>query len=170
MRTTTKPAKTSKKKLATAAALGAAATYFFDPDRGRTRRIKAKDQTLATFRRIGRRSQRLKRATGAETYSLWQKATHRTPADPEPDDLTLAHKVESEVFGDPTIPKGKININAEDGVVVLRGELDDPKQLDTLEDTVRKIPGVAGVRNLLHLQGEPAPNKAAARRTTARGT
>ena len=170
MTTTTKPTKTSKKKLATAAALGAVVTYFFDPDRGRTRRIRAKDRSVATFRRIGRRTQRLRRATGAETYGLWQKATHRTPADPEPDDSTLAHKVESELFGDPTIPKGKININAEDGIVVLRGELDDPKQLDTLEDTVRKIPGVAGVRNLLHLRGEPAPNKAAARQTTARGT
>ncbi len=170
MTTTTKPTKTSKKKLAAAAAFGAAATYFFDPDRGRTRRVRAKDRTLATFRRIGRRTQRLGRATGAETYGLWQKATHRQPADPEPDDATLAHKVESEIFADPAIPKGKININAEDGVVVLRGELDDPKQLDALEDTVRKIHGVAGVRNLLHLQGEHAPNKAAARQTTTRAT
>jgi BON domain len=170
MATTTKPTKTSKRKLATAAALGAAATYFLDPDRGRTRRIRAKDRTVATFRRIGRRTQRLRRATGAETYGLWQKATHRQPADPEPDDATLAHKVESEVFGDRRIPKGKINVNAEDGVVVLRGELDQPTQIDSLEDTVRKIPGVEGVRNLLHLRGEPAPNKAAVRGTTPRRT
>ncbi len=172
MATTTKTAKTktSKRKLATAAAVGAALTYFLDPDRGRSRRIRAKDRSLATFRRIGRRSQRLGRATGAETYGLWQKATHRTPADPEPDDATLAHKVESEIFGDRRIPKGKINVNAEDGVVVLRGELDEVSQIDTLEDTVRSIPGVVGVRNLLHLPGEPAPNKAAARGTTVSGT
>ncbi len=118
MATTTKT-RTSKRKLLTAAGFGAALAYFFDPDRGRTRRIRAKDQSLATFRRIGRRTQRLRRATGAETYGLWQKATHRTPAEPEPDDATLAHKVESEVFGDPSVPKGKINVNAEDGVVVL---------------------------------------------------
>ncbi|MDP8956232.1 MAG: BON domain-containing protein [Actinomycetota bacterium] len=168
MATTTK---TSKRRLATAAALGAAATYFFDPDRGRTRRIRAKDQTLATFRRIGRRTERLRRATEAETYGLWQKATHRTPADPEPDDATLAHKVESEIFGDPNIPKGKINVNAEDGVVVLRGELDHPEDINSLEARVQKIPGVVDVRNLLHLPGTPAQNKEAARQSsaTARG-
>lgn len=171
MTTTTKHTKTSKRKLATAAAVGAAVTYFFDPDRGRTRRIRAKDQTLATFRRIGRRTQRLGRATGAETYGLWQKATHRTPADPEPDDATLAHKIESEIFGDPTIPKGKINVNAEDGVVVLRGELDNPEDINRLGTRVRKIPGVEDVDNLLHLPGTPAENKDAARKSsaTARG-
>lgn len=170
MATTTKASKTSKtskRKLATAAALGAALTYFFDPDRGRSRRIRAKDRTLATFRRIGRRTQRLGRATGAETYGLWQKATHRTPADPEPDDATLAHKVESEIFGDPNVPKGKINVNAEDGVVVLRGEVDRPEDVNGFEARVRKVPGVVDVRNLLHLPGTPAQNKEAARQTSA---
>lgn len=171
MTTTTKPTKTSKKKLATAAAFGAAVTYFFDPERGRTRRIRAKDRSLATFRRIGRRTERLRRATGAETYGLWQKATHRTPADPEPDDATLAHKVESEIFGDPNVPKGKINVNAEDGIVVLRGEVDNPEDVKGLEKRVRKIAGVVEVNNLLHLPGTPAQNKEPARQTgpTARG-
>lgn len=166
MATTTKPTKTSKKKLAAAAAFGAAVTYFFDPDRGRTRRIRAKDRSLATLRRIGRRTQRLGRAAGAETSGLWQKATHRTPADPEPDDATLAHKVESEIFGDPSVAKGKINVNAEDGVVVLRGEVDHPEDVKDLETRVRKIPGVADVHNLLHLPGTPAQNKEAARQTS----
>jgi hypothetical protein len=167
----TKTTKTSKRKLLTAAGLGAALAYFLDPDRGRTRRIKAKDRSVATFRRIGRRTQRLGRATTAETYGLWQKATHRTPADTEPDDATLAHKVESEIFGDPKLPKGKVNVNAEDGVIVLRGELDHPGDINSVEARVRKIPGVVDVRNLLHLPGTPAQNKEAARKSsaTARG-
>ena len=161
--------KTSKRKLAAAAAVGAALTYFFDPDRGRTRRIRAKDRSLATFRRVGRRTQRLGRATGAGTYGFWQKVVHRQPADPEPDDATLAHKVESEIFGDPSVPKGKINLNAEDGVVVLRGEVETAGDIDALEARVRKIPGVVGVRNLLHLPGETAENKAAARDVATHG-
>ncbi len=163
----TKTTKTSKRKLLTAAGFGAALAYFFDPDRGRTRRIKAKDRSRATFRRLGRRTQRLGRATSAETYGLWQKATHRTPADPEPDDATLAHKVESEIFGDPNVPKGQINVNAEDGVVVLRGEVKHPEDVRDLEARIRKIPGVVDVENLLHLPGTPARNKEAARRTSA---
>jgi HSP20 family molecular chaperone IbpA len=161
--------KTGKTKLVAAAGVGAAMAYFLDPDRGRTRRIKAKDRSLATFRRLRRKAGRLGRATGAETYGLWQKATHGEPADPEPDDATLAHKVESEIFGDPGVPKGKINVNAEDGVVVLRGEVEQQKDVKRIEAKVRKITGVADVRNLLHLPGAPAKNKAAARKTSSRG-
>jgi hypothetical protein len=131
--------------------------YFFDPDRGRRRRNMARDRVAATFRGAMRSAERAGRAAGAEAYGWSRKATHLTPENPvPPNDETLARKVESELFRDPDVPKGRINVNAEDRVVVLRGELDRPEQINTIEATVRKIPGGRDVRNLLHLAGTPA--------------
>jgi osmotically-inducible protein OsmY len=66
------------------------------------------------------------------------------------DDATLAHKVETELFRPADVPKGSISVNVNDGVVELRGELPDQKQIDELGDSARKIAGVKDVRNLLH--------------------
>jgi osmotically-inducible protein OsmY len=84
------------------------------------------------------------------------KLSHgNAPVKERPDDVTLAHKVETELFRDPSIPKGKININAEEGIVVLRGQLDRPEDIRALEEKVRKIPDVLGVENLIHLPNTP---------------
>jgi len=66
------------------------------------------------------------------------------------DDVTLARKVESELFRPADVPKGQISVNVNDGVVELRGELTDQAQIDELGDTAMKIDGVKDVRNLLH--------------------
>jgi len=73
------------------------------------------------------------------------------------DDATLVDKVESAIFRDPAVPKGRININAERGRVVLRGEVDQSEQISALEAAARQVPGVKDVENLLHLPGTPAP-------------
>jgi osmotically-inducible protein OsmY len=66
------------------------------------------------------------------------------------DDVTLARKVESELFRPSDVPKGSISVNVNDGVVELRGELADQGQIDELGDNAKKIDGVKDVRNLLH--------------------
>ena len=66
------------------------------------------------------------------------------------DDATLAHKVETELFRPADAPKGQVSVNVNDGVVELRGELPDQKQIDELGESARKIGGVKDVRNLLH--------------------
>jgi osmotically-inducible protein OsmY len=48
------------------------------------------------------------------------------------------------------VPKGQININAENGVVFLRGQVEDPELVEALEARVRKVRGVKDVENLLH--------------------
>jgi hypothetical protein len=58
------------------------------------------------------------------------------------------------------VPKGNVNIAAQDGVVVLRGQVERPDQIESLEARVRKVHGVRDVENLLHLPDTPAPNKA----------
>jgi hypothetical protein len=48
------------------------------------------------------------------------------------DDATLAHKVETELFRPADAPKGQVSVNVNDGVVELRGELPDQRQIDEL--------------------------------------
>jgi osmotically-inducible protein OsmY len=146
------------RKLISLAALAAAATYFFDPQNGKRRRNMARDRTAALFRRLGRRGERAGRAVAAEATGLAAKAQHLQEEEkPQPDDVTLARKVESELFRDEEVPKGRINVNAENGKIVIRGEVDRPEMISELEERVRKVQGVQGVENLLHVPGTPAP-------------
>ena len=53
--------------------------------------------------------------------------------------------------------KGRISINAEDGVVFLRGTLEHQEDIQRLGKAAREIAGVREVENLLHAPGTPAP-------------
>lgn len=83
----------------------------------------------------------------------------RQPAEERLNDPALASKVESEVFRDTEIPKDKISVNVENGVVYLRGEVPDQGTMDELVARVRKVDGIKGVENLTHLPSEAAPTK-----------
>jgi osmotically-inducible protein OsmY len=115
-------------------------------------------QLGATVRRSAQRVTRTTRSTVAQASGLAQKAMHLRPAEPSvPDDATLAQRVESELGRHPAWPSARINLNAEHGVIVLRGEVDQPEQIHALEEFVRAVPGVRDVENLLHLPGTAAP-------------
>jgi hypothetical protein len=138
------------------AALGAALVYFFDPENGKRRRKVTADRLAGFLRRQSRKTGDL----GQRAHALKQRATHlREEPKPQPDDVTLARKVESEIFRDVDVPKGKINVNAEEGKVVLRGEVESPELIEELVGKTRKIQGVQDVESLLHTPGEPAPAK-----------
>jgi osmotically-inducible protein OsmY len=146
-----------------AATIGAALAYFLDPERGRDRRSMASEQIAKLLRQgsgqVSDRIENTTRYTDSPTQGGFQTAGRPLiPDDPYPNDPTLVQTVESEIFRDPDIPKGQININAENGVVVLRGQLDNPDQIRRVEESVRAIPGVEGVENLLHLPDAPAPH------------
>ncbi len=137
-------------------ALGAALVYFFDPENGKRRRKVTADRLAGFLRRQSRKTGGLTQ----RAHALKQKATHlREEPKPQPDDVTLARKVESEIFRDADVAKGKININAEDGKVVLRGEVDSPELIEELVGKARKVQGVQDVESLLHTPGEPASAK-----------
>ena len=143
-----------------AGVFGAVAMYFVDPDQGRRRRAIARDRLAAAFRAAFRNLGRRARGVAAETYGIAQQARHLEPEHwSVPNDTTLARRVESELFRDANVPKGRININAEAGIVVLRGELDRPEQIRSVEDTVSRMAGVRGVHNLLHLPGTPVMDR-----------
>jgi hypothetical protein len=141
--------------------LGAALTYFFDPEQGRRRRAMARDRLAAFSRRRVREGERLGRSAAAQAGGLAQKAKHmQEEPKPQPDDVTLTRKVETEIFRDADVPKGQINVNAENGKVFLRGEVEQPELIKDLEKRARKVQGVQDVENLLHLPGTETPTKA----------
>lgn len=150
------PSKRSRLWIVVAGATGAAAAFFLDPVSGKRRRHVTRDWVAARARGVGRRMGRAGRAAGAEAYGTWQAATHGGDARPPESDAVLAHKVESEALRQLT---GRINVNAEEGVVVLRGAVGRPEDIDEIERRVRRVGGVRGVRNLLHLEGTPAPTR-----------
>jgi osmotically-inducible protein OsmY len=140
--------------------LGAALTYFFDPQQGRRRRAMAGDRIAAFFRRRARQGEQLGRSASAQAEGLAAKATHlQEEPKPQPDDVTLTRKVETEIFRGAEVPKGQINVNAENGTVYLRGEVGQPELIKDLEQRARKVQGVKDVENLLHLPGTEAPTK-----------
>src|SRR5437763_8116423 len=119
---------------ALAGAIGAALAYFFDPDNGRKRRKDAIMRAGKAFRQTGQKGQ----GVAAQAKGLKEKATHlKEQEKPQPDDVTLARKVESEIFRDADVPKGQINVNAEEGVVYLRGEADTQEMIHELEAKTR---------------------------------
>jgi hypothetical protein len=137
---------------------GAALAWLFDPERGRGRRAQAADRLGGLVRRTQRRADRLGRRAEATVVALRARADHLGPRGQlDPDDATLTQRVRTELFRDPEIPKGKLNINAEHGVIVVRGAMDEAGTIELIERRILRIPGVVDVRNLLHLTGTPAP-------------
>jgi BON domain-containing protein len=140
-------------------ALGVVLGYFLDPTAGRRRRRGVRDRTLSRMRRGERRAVRRARRAESHAVGVARRALNARHRRREPiDDVTLAHKVESELFRRIGVPKGRISVNAEDGVVFLRGVIDREEDIARMEAGTRRIAGVRNVENLLHTRGTTAPS------------
>jgi osmotically-inducible protein OsmY len=142
-----------------AAVGGALAAFFLDPISGRRRRAQLAMRVPAFFRRRAREAGRFGRHVFADAHGLKQRVGRggQQPKEGALNDPALARKVETELFRDPHVPKGIINVQAHDGVVELRGEVPQPELIDELVERTRQIPEVVDVENLLHVPGTPAP-------------
>jgi hypothetical protein len=127
-------------------AIGIVWGRLFDPSSGRRRRAMIRDRTGAYLRRGGRKAGRL----GSYVRGFAKRATHLREEPKDYDDATLADKIKSEIFRPADVPKGQININVQNGLVQLRGEIPQPELIQELEAQVRRIHGVRDVENLLH--------------------
>jgi hypothetical protein len=141
-------------------ALGALLGYFLDRKAGRRRRHTARDRAVSRLRRGERRAAvRARRAASHALGIVRRTVSAARPGEREPlDDVTLARKVESELYRRASVPKGRISINAEDGIVFLRGVIDRQEDIERVAIAARKIEGVRAVENLIHLPGTPAPS------------
>ena len=142
--------------LAGATAIGAGLAYLFDPSSGAQRRRMLQDKLASKTQGTAGSLAGTARDLGARAGGILAEAKGGE-ATPE-NDQALAEKVKSEVLGDPEVPKDKINIDVSDGIVALRGEVEDRELMQSLDAKVRAVAGVREVQNLLHLPGEPPPN------------
>lgn len=152
-----------KVKVLAASAAGAAGLYFFDPQQGARRRNVARDKALKYVRRGKREAaQRIDYAAGqavGAAHEARQQAGGEQPK-PELTDQALARKVETELFRDPDVPKGQINVDAVGRTVTLRGQADSQERIDTLVRQANEVSEVETVENLLHLPDQPASTRA----------
>jgi osmotically-inducible protein OsmY len=110
----------------------------------------------AVARRSTRAADRLRRRVAGGAFGVVRRARqiNRAPK-AGMDDVTLARKVETEIFRGPRSPKATVNVDVVDGVVWLRGEVKRPAQIRGLERTAHAVPEVRGVENLVHLPRSP---------------
>ena len=90
------------------------------------------------------------RRAAARAKGAAHSAASAVTPDRDYDDVTLARKVETELFRPADVPKGDISVSVADGVVELRGQIEDPKQVEALGKQAKGVEGVKDVRNLLH--------------------
>lgn len=139
------------------AAVGALVAFLSDPRSGRRRRAIAGDRTAGLTRKTARRSTRKLRVAGAYGLGWSRRARHLREEPKEYDDTTLAQKVQTEIFRAADAPKGTVNVNVADGVVQLRGEVQEPGLINELVEKTRHVQGVRDVESFLHLPKTPAP-------------
>ena len=139
-----------------------AGAYFLDPQNGARRLNEIRDRVLAFFRHRGAEAGRQARYAQGVAHGVAHKVERAKEkatggGQRSYDDATLQDKVMSEVFRAPDAPKDRVSVNAEQGVVFLRGQLDSPQEIEALVAATRKVEGVREVRSLLHQPGEPVP-------------
>jgi hypothetical protein len=139
-----------------AGAAGAFVAFVTDPQRGRARRAQLADQGAATIRHAARAVERTVHALTSTAEGKIEALTRGGSRVAATDDVTLRDRAESILFRDPKVPKGTINVSAERGTLVLRGEVPNVRMRNKLAREAEKVEGAWGVRNLLHLPGEPA--------------
>ena len=82
--------------------------------------------------------------------SDWDEDAPVPPGGSDPDDLVITDRVKTQLFGAVDAPTGQINLNVENGVVFLRGHLEDPDQVEELAVLAGAVEGVVGVENLIN--------------------
>jgi len=150
-----------------AGATGAAVAYVFDPQRGHARRAQLADQATATVRHATRGVEHAVRSVRSTAEGKLEALTQGGSRVAPNDDVTLRDRAESILFRDPKVPKGSINLSAERGILVLRGEVPNARMRSKLEREAEKIEGAWGVQNLLHLPGESGDEELAPATTGA---
>ncbi len=140
------------------AALGALLAFFLDPQSGARRRKMTMDRAASLVRGRARDAAGAGRAVASTATAVAQKVAHRSEEEKEqPNDATLARKVETEIFRYADAPKGSVDVSVQEGLVHLRGEVERPELIDELVERARDVQGVRDVENLLHAPGTQAP-------------
>ncbi len=131
----------------TVAGFAALVAYLFDPQSGRRRRALLRDKAGAFVRNAERTAEQKQRHLTNKTEGLKHEVFGASDGE-VPNDETIADKIRSEVLRH--YDASRVNVNVENGVAVLRGELNRPDEIRALVGDVERVPGVRDVRSLLH--------------------
>jgi osmotically-inducible protein OsmY len=137
------------------AAAGAAATHFLQPGR----RNQIRDQAVSKVQAGANQAATTATHAAGKAKGAVAQATPSMPGShriEDVDDVTLARKVETEIFRAPDAPKGDVSVDVQAGVANLRGEIDE-QWITRLGEEAEKVDGVKAVNNLLHPPGTPTP-------------
>ena len=142
-------------------AVGAMAEYFLLDRRHATRRRHiARERGIAIARRRSRAAVRRAKYLEGVAEGAAHRAAHVLPGRngrrEALDDVSLARKVESIAFREARVSKAHVSVNAEKGVVYLRGRVESDREISDLLRAAAAVEGVARVQNMLHpahLQG-----------------
>jgi osmotically-inducible protein OsmY len=142
---------------AAGAAAGAAAAHFLDPDSGGRRRAVARDKAFSTAKQGASTVQSQAKHAAGQAKGAAAEAVPTPTRVQDADDVTLARKVETEIFRDADAPKGGVSVDVQAGVAYLRGTVDDASWIERFGEAAKQVDGVQGVKNLLHATGTPTP-------------
>jgi osmotically-inducible protein OsmY len=138
--------------------IGAAAAHFLDPQSGRRRRHEMREQAVSKAQTTAGQAVSSAQHAAGKAKGAAATATPSGSGLDDADDLTLARKVETEIFRAPDAPKGDVSVDVQRGVAHLRGEVADERWITRLGQDAEKVDGIKGVENLLHKPGTPAPD------------
>ena len=138
------------------AAAGAAAAHFLDPDSGARRRNMLRDRGASKARSAASTAQSQAQYAAGQAKGAASAVTPSPTRLEDADDVTLARKVETEIFRDADAPKGDVSVDVQGGIAYLRGTVSDDWS-ERMAAAARSVDGVKGVKNLLHPPGTPAP-------------
>jgi gas vesicle protein len=131
--------------------LGAAAMYFLDPTRGRTRRTRAVEQATSICRRTGQAAWQI----GKDLRNRGMGYAHETRGYFEPEDAVsaekLLHRIRAEM-GHVVSHAGAIQVMTDNhGRVTLHGKV-LASEADRLISTIKGVTGVTELINLLSVK------------------
>lgn len=120
---------------------GALLAYVLDPDRGRSRRARLKDQAAASGRRFADKVRKTAEYQTGLARGVVHEVSDTLSPENEYNDESLLQKVRSEALGywDGSEP---IEVDITDGMVKVKGSVRDRSSRDQLIDLIRDVEGV----------------------------
>jgi len=131
---------------------GGAIAYLLDPDRGRSRRARLRDQTKSQIRTASESMKnRLEYQRGVARGIMHDLTGPLGPQRQYTDD-TLLQKVKSEALGH-WDHEGTIDVEIRDGVVMLTGRVDSETGRDRLIELIQAVDGVGLIDDRVDISG-----------------
>lgn len=145
--------------LITGLIVGALAMFVLDPQNGRRRRSLARDQAIKARNTVDRavtddlpkRAEYLAGFAEGARHKLKEFTDSDAGRRPE-NESVLVDRVRSQVFRDPELPKGDVNVDANGTTVFLRGTVESD---ELAEEIARRVGAVEGVDDVVNLINKP---------------